>query len=512
MDHLSVLLAFAVGCLGIYYFFWYSFGHFRKLGLAYMKPMPIVGSMWKVTIRRTSVADMLRETYNKYPDMKYIGFYDCNDPVFMVRDPELIKSIAVKSFDSFPNHRPVVDPEMDPIFAKNLFSLQDDKWRSMRTLLSPAFTSSKMKFMFKLMSKCAAKFADHIALEQKDKPGNKEVDMKMILTKYTNDVIATCAFGIDVDTMKNPENEFYHLGKKATSFEGTAALKFFLVRTFPGFCRLFNITFMDKRVKDFFMSVVGSTVATRDEKGITRPDMIQLMMDSRGKNEDLDLVEMTSQAFVFFFGGFDSSSSLMCFAGHEIAVNPEVHERVQAEVDEVLKESHGDPTYEAINSMEYLSAVLYEALRMYPVAPMLDRVCVKEFELPPASPGMKPVTLYPGSRVGFPIFGLQRDPKFFPDPDKFDPERFLGEDRINTANSNVYLPFGLGPRMCIGNRFALLESKVVLFHLLARCNLKPCSKTSNPMEFSRKALSMMPMNGFWLDLEPREKTFLSTSS
>ncbi|XP_012274075.1 cytochrome P450 9e2-like [Orussus abietinus] len=512
MDPLTMSLTFLVGCLGIFYYFRYSFGHFKRLGLPSASAVPILGSMWPFVFRLTPVVDLLVDAYNKYPEMKYIGFYDFSSPVFVIKDLEVIKSIAVKNFDSFPNHMPVVDPELDEIFANNLFSLQDDKWRQMRNLLTPAFTSSKMKYMFKLMSKCAAKFADHIALEQKDKPGNKEVDMKTILTKYTNDVIATCAFGIDVDTMKDPKNDFYVLGRKATNFDALMSAKFFLMRIAPWLCKLLDVKLMDERVKKFFTSVVGSTVATRDEKGITRPDMIQLMMEARDKNEDLDIRQMTSQAFIFFFGGFDTSSSVMCFAAHEIAVNPEVHERLQAEVDEVFKESHGDPTYEAINSMEYLSAVLNETLRVYPVAPMVDRVCVKEFELPPATPGMKPVTLYPGSRVWFPVYAIQRDPKYYPNPGKFDPERFLGEDKLNVNNSTVYLPFGLGPRMCIGNRFALLECKVLLFHLLARCNLKPSSKTCIPMEFSAKAFAMLPRTGFWLNLEPRRKTYLSPDS
>ncbi|XP_023288980.1 cytochrome P450 9e2-like [Orussus abietinus] len=512
MDHLSVLLMFLVGCLGIFWIFRYSFTYFESLGLPCVSKMPILGSLWPFMFGFTSVTDILGNAYNEFREMKYIGFYEFNSPVFIVKDLDLIKSVAVKNFDSFPNHSPLVDPEMDPFMAKNLFALRDEKWRQTRSLLTPAFTSSKMKFMFKLVWNCASKFADHVALEQKTNPGDKEVDMKTILTKYTNDVIASCAFGIDIDTMKNPKNDFYVLGRKATSLEGLVLVKILLMRTFPGLCRLLDVKLTIDRAKDFFMSAIASTVALRDEKGITRPDMIQLMMEARVKNEDLDIEEMTSQAFVFFFGGFESSSTMMCFVAHEIAINPDVQDRLQAEVDEVLRKSPGEPTYETINSMEYLTAVLYEALRMYPVAPLLDRVCVKEFELPPASPGMKPVTLYPGSRVWLPISAIQRDPKYYPNPEKFDPERFLGEDKMNVNNSTVYLPFGLGPRMCIGNRFALLESKVVIFHLLARCNLKPSSKTCIPMEFGVKGFAMLPKTGFWLNLEPRNKTYLSSNS
>ncbi|XP_012274077.1 cytochrome P450 9e2 [Orussus abietinus] len=512
MDFLTAFLAVLLGLLGVYYFAFRSLNHFKKLGIPYVPTLPLVGNMGPFLFRLKPIASVIQDAYDLFPDAKYVGFYDVGNPVIIIRDPELIKTIAVKNFDDFPNHRAFLDPELDPLFANNLFSLRDDTWRQMRTLLSPAFTSSKMKLMFKLMSKCAGNFADHVAA---GRVGDKNVvETKLAFTRYTNDVIATCAFGIEVDSMKNPKNEFYVLGRRATNFDGILSLKMFMSRSFPGISKVFGIKVVEDRVARFFNDIVAATVATREEKGLTRPDMIQLMMEARGKDgmPTLDIEAMTSQAFVFFFGGFDTSSSHMCFAAHEIAVNPDVHDRLQAEVDSVLQETGGNPTYEAINAMEYLGAVLNEALRMYPIGPFADRLSARSFELPPALPGLKPITIEPGTNVWFPIFPIHRDPLYYPNPDKFDPERFLGEDKINTSNSATFLTFGLGPRICIGNRFAILETKVVLFHLLARCNLKPCSKTTYPMVFSKKSFAMLPKNGFWLKFEPREKTYLSPAS
>lgn len=158
--------------------------------------------------------------------------------------------------------------------------MSGDRWREARNLLSPAFTSSKMKAMFELMMQCAENFTKYIA-EQAEDPRNM-IATKDLFTKYTNDVIATCAFGINVDSLKNPTNDFYVLGREATNFEGILSLKFFLARAFPKLVKLFRMKIVADHVKHFFMDIVRTTIETRDANGINRPDMLQLMMEARG--------------------------------------------------------------------------------------------------------------------------------------------------------------------------------------------------------------------------------------
>ncbi|KMQ91031.1 cytochrome p450 9e2 [Lasius niger] len=459
--------------------------------------------MGSTLLRRQSVADFVKSMYDLSPDAKYVGMYDLTRPLIVLRDPELIKSIALKHFDIFMDHRRFIDETQDPFFGKNLVALSGDRWREVRSILSPAFTSSKMKSMFKLMSDCGADFANYLAQLPTEE---RMMEMKDIFTRYTNDVIATCAFGVSVDSMRNPKNEFYVNGKEATVFSGLALLKFYIFRSLPWLARIIKLKFVPEKIANFFRDLVKTTIKIRDENGIVRPDMLQLMMENRGKDgkAELTIDDMIAQAFIFFFGGFDSSSTLMCFAAHEIAVNQDIQERIRNEIDEVLEKTNGQATYEAINSMEYLEAVIDEALRMYPVGLALDRLCLKDFELPPTLPGKKPFTIKKGHGIWIPVYGLHHDPQYFEEPAKFDPERFLGERKKKSLNSGAYLPFGLGPRMCIGNRFALLETKVLLFHLLARCDLKSCEKTSIPLKLSKDGFNLKPEGGFWLDVSPRK--------
>ncbi|XP_018395594.1 PREDICTED: cytochrome P450 9e2-like [Cyphomyrmex costatus] len=498
MEYWSILLSIVIGVISIHYLF-KNFNFFKRNGIIHIPPLPLFGSSISIIFRRTSFFDFLLKMYNFNPNAKYFGMYFITNPVFFLRDLELIKTVLVKNFEAFPDRRGFADFN-DPLFEKNLFSLHGEKWRNVRNLLSPSFTSSKMKMMFTLMSECAVDFAKFLSTSLVDKG---DINMKDICSKYTTDVIATCAFGIKINSMKDPTNKFYIYGKEASNFRGVIrGIKFFFVGTFPKLGRFLNLKIMNNYVSDFFKDIIKTTIATRDAKHITRPDMLQLMMDIRGKEgrRELDIDDMTAQAFIFFLGGFETTSTAMCFAAHEIAANPEIQIKLQQEIDNVLQKSNGEVSYESINRLEYLDAVISEALRLYPPLMALDRICEKTFELPPALPDEKPFIMKKGMLVWIPVLAIHHDEKYYDNPKKFDPERFLNN---KMHNSSSYMPFGLGPRMCIANRFAMLEVKVLLFHLLARCELKPSVKTTSPLKFG-KDFMLIPENGFWLNIQRRK--------
>lgn len=488
--------------------------HFDRLGVLYERPLPILGNMSVCLFRQVFIGEHLIRLYQKFSHVKYFGFFDFWTPVVIVRDPKLITAIAIKHFDNFCDHRGFADRDVDPLFGGNLFSLRGDEWREMRRLLSPAFTTSKMKTMHGLICECADTFVGHLFEDSVRHGGtHRDVDAKELICRYTNDVVASTAFGVKVDSMQDRNNDFYRLGRKALSFDAGLSLKFLLATKFRWFMKLFDIKLFSEEVRRFFENLVESQVRARVEGGIRRPDMIQLMMERRETSEGvakkLSVAEMTAQAFVFFFAGFEATASGICFMLHEIALNPDVQERLRREIRATLERADGGtPTYDAINRMRYLDAVVTEVNRMYPLPAFLDRLCVKEFELPPAthSPdgSEKPVKLRPGDVIWFPVYPIHRDPVYYPDPDKFDPGRFLDRQ----PDPNVHLTFGLGPRLCIGNRFALMESKILIFYLLARCALEPATKTTIPMEYCTNNLQIRPKTGFWIRLRNLENPLL----
>ncbi|KAF3426863.1 hypothetical protein E2986_12663 [Frieseomelitta varia] len=502
MDWWPIIAAVLAVLAVLYYRVTRNFDFFEKREIPYVKPMPFFGNMWEVIIRRHSFPEVIGKIYNSNPESKYVGFFEFDTPLLVIRDLDLIKSITVKNFDHFPNHRLAFDPDLDPLFSKNLFSLRDERWKEVRNILTPAFTSSKMKSMFVLMRDCAKDYGDYFASLPADQ--SKEFELKDAFAKYTNDVIATCAFGVDVNSMKNPRNTFYLYGREATNFGAAQILRFLAVKNFPWLCRLLGIKAFKHKIIDFFEELVANTIKTRDENGIVRPDMIHLMMETRGKlgpGKELTIDDMTAQAFVFFIGGFESTSTLMCFAAYEVGINDHVQKRLQDEIDQVLEDCNGEVTYEAINGMKYLDAVILESLRMYPSVVGSDRVCTKPFELPPRVPGAELYVVQPGDTVWIPISCIQHDPQYYPEPKKFNPDRFYDDSKL--SNSLSFLSFGLGPRMCIGNRFALLEAKVLLFYIFANCDLAPCAKSSKSLKLVSTGFAVVPENGFWLKIQPR---------
>ncbi|KAF2890585.1 hypothetical protein ILUMI_15588 [Ignelater luminosus] len=117
--------------------------------------------------------------------------------------------------------------------------------------------------------------------------------------------------------------------------------------------------------------------------------------------------------------------------------------------------------------------------------------------------GEKPVHLEKGDVLWLPIYGLHRDKQFYPNPDRFDPERFSDENK-GSIYPYSYIPFGSGPRSCIGNRFALLETKTVLFCILSKFEITVVEKSPVPLKLARDQINLLAEGGFWFGLEPRK--------
>ena len=498
-----MVLALIAIALSIYYYLQRKYDYFEKRGIPHKKPLPLLGNTWKAMFKFETWAQMYTELYNINRDAKYVGFYEFMLPIILIRDVELAKQIMVKHFDHFKDHRTAQNDDAGIVFSKNLFALRGERWKEVRNVLSPVFTSSKMKSMFKLMSECAERYGNILSnLTEKE----RVLDLKEILTRYTNDTIATCAFGIPLDTMADPKNKFYLYGREVSTFGTLTLLKFLLVQQAPRLSRMLGVKIVRPEIEDFYIDLVAGTIKARKEKGIYRPDLLQLLMeasDKLGPGKELTIEDMAANATVFLSGGLENIANLVCFAAYEIALTKRVQERLQNEIDGVLEQCNGEVTYEAINEMNFLNAVLHETMRMYPIAIQTDRVCTKRFELPPPLPGAKPVVVEEGTCLQIPIYPIQHDPQYFDNPNTFNPDRYVGDFR-KVQNASTFLIFGQGPRVCIANRFVMVEAKVFLFHLFANCTLKSCSKTVVPMKL-KKTFTLLSENGIWFELMPREK-------
>ncbi|XP_017776423.1 PREDICTED: cytochrome P450 9e2-like [Nicrophorus vespilloides] len=487
--------------------------------------------LYKMFFMKKSFVELLQDTYNEFPDSRYSGSFQLYSPLLVLKDSELIKQITVKDFEHFTDHINLVPEGIEPLWTSNLFALKGDKWRDMRATLSPAFTSSKMRAMFALMSDCAQEVAKYFENHQGE---SKSIELRDLFTRYTNDVIATCAFGVQCNSIKQRNNEFYLMGNLATDFTGIWKItKLLIYMMLPKLSKILGFSFFEKSVSIFFRRIIKDTIKMREENNVTRPDMIHLLMDARkgqlNYDENIaiqdagfaaveeseigktvkkvkDVItddDITAQALIFFFAGFDSVATLMVLMAYELAVHPDIQERLQNEIDIVLEENDGKITYDAINKMKYLDMVTSETLRKWPPNIVINRVCVKPYTIPAVLPDEIPVTLQVGDAISVPVYGIHRDPKNYPNPEKFDPERFNDENKVN-IEAYTYLPFGSGPRNCIGSRFALIETKVVYIHLLAKFNIVVTEKSEIPVKLSKTGFNFNSKNGFWFGLKLRD--------
>lgn len=214
--------------------------------------------------------------------------------------------------------------------------------------------------------------------------------------------------------------------------------------------------------------------------------------------EDDDYV---AQCVLFFFAGFDTISTLLTFMGHELTINPDVQEKLYQEILETKNNLGDGPlTYDVLSKMKYLDMVVSETLRIWNPTVLSDRIVTKPYILK-ISDGHS-IQLKPGDPVTFPTAAIHLDPKYFPNPKKFDPLRFCSEN-IQNIKSGTYFPFGLGPRNCIGSRFALMEAKSIFFDILLNVKLMKCARTENPIQLKTRTFNLNAKNGFWIKFMPR---------
>lgn len=213
--------------------------------------------------------------------------------------------------------------------------------------------------------------------------------------------------------------------------------------------------------------------------------------------------DLVAQCIGFFLGGFSNVRETISFCAHALAVNPDIQQKLYDEIREV-EANLGDKqlTYEQLQKMKYLDMFISEVLRRWPQAPGSDREVNKPYTMEDYA-GNK-VQLNVGDSIFMLSLGLQMDEKYFPNPEKFDPERFADDNKRELGASSIYMPFGIGPRICIASRLALMEFKVFTYYFLANFRLEKCAKTEDPIQLKKNTGSVTAQNGFWIKFSARE--------
>nr|AID54908.1 cytochrome P450 CYP9AJ3 [Helicoverpa armigera] len=508
------LLVLLVTCL-----FYYSrnrLKYFSSRGVCTLPPVPFLGNLTAVTFGRENFVEAIAAGYDAFKDQRYFGLYQYLVPTLIPRDPELIRQIMVRDFNSFADRGVHIDADCDPLFGRNLIMLTGSKWRSMRASLSPAFSGARCRSMAPLMAESACAV---IAYLREKISGEEAMDINKITMSYVNDVIASCAFGFAVDSLKDPDNCIFRLGKKAVVQDTNQVMKFFGYENMKSIMKFLQVKIIPTQDAEQFSQLFKSALKARRENLVKpRPDFIQILVDAaQGKpkadvegdannNEYLKSTEkftdddLVAQAVLFYVAGYDTTANLIYYFLYEMAINPRVQEKLHEELDGLPADEDIEDLYEAVQGLEYLDMCVNEVLRLWPLVGSADRRSVATYDFGPTYPGSKDRLIAPAAiHVWLPIYSIHRDETYWPKPHDCIPERF-SKDRKADIVPYTYMPFGNGPRHCIGSRFAVLAAKVFLVKFLR--SYKTRADRASP-HLSPRAFILRPRDGYLLYVTPR---------
>ncbi|KAJ8883270.1 hypothetical protein PR048_015112 [Dryococelus australis] len=256
-------------------FLWYSFTYWKRRGMPYVIMNVPMGIVWDVICQRKSYPEAYQGPYT-LSDQPVVGFFELLKPVLMIRDLDLIKEILVREFPSFHDRGLFIDEKVDPLSA-NLFFLKGSRWRSLRAKLTPTFTSGKVKAMLPAVAECGDELCT-LLLRSSRCDAAAAVEVKDAVARFTTDVIATCAFGVEGGSLADPNAEVRHWGVRC--FEPTleVILRNLLSFVLPGVASFLGIRTTPSGVTEFFSQLVEETVAARQANDVSRPDFLQLLI------------------------------------------------------------------------------------------------------------------------------------------------------------------------------------------------------------------------------------------
>ncbi|XP_072031023.1 cytochrome P450 3A56-like [Amphiura filiformis] len=489
----------------------YNLTHFWRRGIKGPMPFPFIGNYPSFA---AGFVPTLEKWEKKYGQV--YGIFVGRQPVLMISDADLAKQILVKQFSSFYSTK---ESEFKIRYlSDSLQALEGDAWKRTRSYVSPAFSTSKMKQMIPAINTCCDRM---LTIMQKKIDNQESFETKPVFGSYVLDVIASCAFGINTDCQTNPDEPFLKHTKQLFSIKLTNPA--FLIMIFAPFMapifNLFDVSFLPDDSLEFFANIARKSVQLRKEGGAAdHKDLLQLMLDAAetGGSEEEEVTEtrrtpgevkskrkkiplthkdIISQSLIFFFAGYETVSTTLSFVAYAIATHPQVQEKLQEEIDKILKDDE-PVSYEMISKMEYLDKVWCEAMRRYTSPTVIKRRCTDDFN-------HNGVRISKGQMVYIDKHAIHRNPLYWPNPLDFDPERFSREAK-ETHHPCANLAFGAGPRNCVGMRFAILEAKFGLVRILQRYKLEVASETDDLSDTSNWGKSTVyPAKGIHLKASPR---------
>ena len=432
-------------------------------------------------------------------------------PVIITEDLEIIKSVMVKNFDNFIN-RPYAPALYMKGVTRGLVNLRGEQWRRVRRILVPTFSSKKLRMMSPFIQEICDRLRNKMATVSDT---DSSVDVCEWFGIFTMEVILATAFSRDISSHSGKENPLFkaaasvfQLLSERTSGNNVSIERIIMVFSHFPWSAPF-LKFFVRRTKfacnwDYLNETALKLIEDRRNAmtttGSRAQDLLQLMLEAHDDDNGeksatgayLSNEEIVAEVVMFILAGYDTTSNALSYAAYLLALNPTIQDRLIREINDYYDVNPDSSLYDAAENIEYVTMVLYESMRMYPPAPRLARECKETCAV------TDELIIKKGVDFVFPIFLLHRNPDYWPDPNKFDPERFNPNNK-QSYPTFAYLPFGEGPRQCIGKRLALLEAKMALVTILKDLHFKRTTDTEVPLDLG-VGITMSPNNGIKLSI------------
>ncbi|XP_070209342.1 cytochrome P450 3A5-like isoform X2 [Littorina saxatilis] len=516
VDHFMSCCSFTsvlvVGVISLMvYWFWRSQQYlktFEKSGIPGPRPMYVLGNLRQLF--KGGFCDQLFE-WNKEFGRIY-GMYLHPSPVVVVSNLDLLRDVFVKKFTYFHNRMPQKFLQFKP-FEDNLLQLRDDNWKLVRSKLSPTFSSGKLKKMMPAIDRVVKNLGNHVKAKAES---GEVVDLKEIAGGFAMDTIAGAAFGMQVDTLSNPKDPF---NVNVINLFKPNKWLMPIIMLFPCLATVFRkmgVSFLSVSSTNFFVEVLEMALKERRLDKKSYGDFLQLLVEAQKGGDqskgavdaEIDFTaqlqtakdwnrtamnddEIKANALVFLLAGYDTTSTVLSSTLFHLAANPECLRKAQQEVDE-----KGTVNYDSAGELTYVDMCMNEAMRLFPPLFVIDREIDEDVEL-------GEFKLKKGWRMVVPCYSIHRDPEYWTDPLKYDPERHTPEAKAK-RHPFAFMPFGFGPRNCIGMRLAQLEIRMAIATILQHYAPILYEKSVYPPVVEMPQTRMVAKDGLWIKFKHRE--------
>lgn len=438
---------------------------------------------WGIPLLRAMRQDYLGFTtalHQRYGDLTYMRLGA--EHAYDLFTPELARAVLVDHADGVVRWERGMEI-FEQIFGRSVLVTEGDAWKRQRRMLQPAFTPRKVAGYGELMVQ-AAQRALHRAVPVDQRAGL--VDMDALFSGVTMDVILRTLFSSEAS------QEARRAAQATQVLSATAMREMFMPTTLPDWLPLPGKAAKRHALRTLRELVGGHIAARRARPDQGKQDLLAMLLALRDEvsGEGLSDQEVFDQCMVSFQAGHETSATALLWWSALMAGHPQALQRAVAEVDTVLQGR--EPGAADLGRLPWLTATLKEAMRLYPpLAATMSRRATRDIPL-------GQWTLPKGAMIRITPWQLQRDPRNFEAPDSFLPERFAGTD---AAAPRAWMPFGTGPRVCIGQHFAMLEMTLVSAMLLQSYRLvQPAD--APPLEPVLN-VTLRPRHGLRLWLERR---------